>query len=68
MPIHPIGVEGKKGSLGCPYSISDYRAVNPVYGTIDDLRHLVDRIHALGMKGTHLSVTVTLLKMSKNPG
>ena len=50
MPIHPVGVEGKKGSLGCPYSISDYRAVNPAYGTIDDLRHLVDRIHALGMK------------------
>ena len=50
MPIHPVGVEGKKGSLGCPYSISDYRAVNPEYGTIDDLRHLVDRIHALGMK------------------
>jgi glycosidase len=50
MPIHPIGVEGKKGSLGCPYSISDYRAVNPAYGSLDDFRHLVDSIHALGMK------------------
>ena len=50
MPIHPIGVEGKKGSLGCPYSISDYRAVNPAYGSFDDFRHLVDSIHALGMK------------------
>ena len=29
MPIHPIGIDGKKGSLGCPYSISDYRSVNP---------------------------------------
>ncbi|MBP5163041.1 MAG: hypothetical protein ILP16_08710 [Spirochaetales bacterium] len=50
MPIHPIGVEGKKGSLGCPYSISDYRSVNPAYGSLDDFRHLVDSIHGLGMK------------------
>jgi glycosidase len=50
MPIHPIGKKGKKGSLGCPYSISDYRAVNPEYGTMEDFRHLVDAIHDLGMK------------------
>ena len=50
MPIHPIGVEGKKGSLGCPYSISDYRTVNPAYGSFDDFRHLVNAIHSLGMK------------------
>ena len=24
MPIHPIGVEGKKGTLGCPYANRDY--------------------------------------------
>ena len=29
MPIHPIGKINKKGSLGCPYSIQDYRDVNP---------------------------------------
>ena len=23
LPIHPIGVEGKKGSLGCPYANRD---------------------------------------------
>ena len=50
MPIHPVGVEGKKGSLGCPYANRDYRAVNPEYGTMDDFRHLVDVIHAQGMK------------------
>ena len=33
MPIHPIGVKGKKGSLGCPYAVRDYRGVNPAYGT-----------------------------------
>ncbi len=34
MPIHPIGKEKRKGSLGSPYAISDYRAVNPEFGTL----------------------------------
>lgn len=50
LPIHPIGVEGKKGSLGCPYANRDYRTVHPDYGTMEDFRHLVDAIHANGMK------------------
>ena len=50
MPIHPIGIEGKKGSLGCPYANRDYRTVNPEYGTMEDFRHLVDAIHKRGMK------------------
>ncbi len=50
MPIHPIGKEGRKGTLGSPYAISDYRAVNPEYGTEEDLRPLVDAIHQRGMQ------------------
>ena len=50
MPIHPIGQLNKKGSLGCPYSIKDYRAVNPEYGTEEDFRALVADIHRRGMK------------------
>lgn len=50
LPIHPIGVEGKKGSLGCPYANRDYRSVNPAYGTMEDFRALVDAIHARGMR------------------
>ena len=50
MPIHPIGVEGKKGTLGCPYANRDYRAVNPAYGTMEDFEALVREIHACGMK------------------
>ncbi|MBQ9686905.1 MAG: alpha-amylase [Oscillospiraceae bacterium] len=50
MPIHPIGVQGKKGSLGCPYANRDYRGVNPAYGTLEDFRALADAIHARGMK------------------
>ena len=50
MPIHPIGEEGRKGTMGSPYAIRDYRAVNPDMGTVDDLCHLVDAIHDRGMK------------------
>ncbi len=50
MPIHPIGIEGKKGTLGCPYANRDYRSVNPEYGTMEDFKSLVDLIHQKGMK------------------
>ena len=50
MPIHPIGVKGKKGSLGCPYANRDYRATNPAYGSMEDFRALCDAIHDRGMK------------------
>ena len=50
LPIHPIGKKGHKGTLGCPYAIRDYRAVNPEYGTLEDFKQLVDDIHAHGMK------------------
>ncbi|MFR7637447.1 MAG: alpha-amylase family glycosyl hydrolase [Lachnospiraceae bacterium] len=50
MPIHPVGEVGRKGTLGSPYAIRDYRGVNPKYGTVEDFRHLVDAIHVRGMK------------------
>lgn len=50
MPIHPIGRRERKGSVGSPYAIADYRAVNPDYGTVEDFRRLVEDIHRLGMR------------------
>lgn len=50
LPIHPIGVKEKKGSLGCPYAIQDYRGVNPNYGTREEFEKLVEEIHKRGMK------------------
>ena len=50
MPIHPIGKAQRKGTLGSPYAISDYRAVNPEFGTLDDFKSLVAAIHSRGMK------------------
>ena len=50
LPIHPIGEKNRKGTLGSPYAIRDYRAVNPEYGTREDFVRLVEAIHAQGMK------------------
>ncbi len=50
LPIHPIGTEKRKGSLGSPYAISDYRAVNPEFGTMEDFVRLCETAHTLGLK------------------
>lgn len=50
LPIHPIGKKEKKGNLGCPYSISDYRKVNPEYGTLEDFKDLIKQVHDKNMK------------------
>lgn len=50
LPVHPIGEKARKGVLGSPYAIRDYRGVNPEYGTLDDFRRLMDEAHRLGMK------------------
>ena len=49
MPIQPIGELNRKGTLGSYYSIQDYHAVNPEFGTLDDFKSLVKKIHELGM-------------------
>lgn len=53
MPIHPIGKKNRKmkaTDLGSPYSVQDYYAVNPDFGTVEDLKSLVNRAHGLGIK------------------
>jgi len=50
MPIHPIGQEKKKGSIGSPYAVRDFYAVNPDYGTADDFKRLVREAHRRDMK------------------
>jgi cyclomaltodextrinase len=50
MPIHPIGQVKRKGTLGSPYSVRDYYAINPDYGTKDDLKRLVAEAHRRGMR------------------
>jgi alpha-amylase len=50
MPIHPIGKTNRKGALGSYYSIADFKAVNPEFGTAADFKNLVQLAHKLGMK------------------
>lgn len=50
MPIHPSGKEKSKGTLGSPYAVQDYYAINPDYGSEDDLKRLVSEAHKRGMK------------------
>ena len=50
MPIHPIGVKNRKGTLGSYYSIKDYKAINPEFGTLEDFKNLVSKAHEMGFK------------------
>ena len=50
MPIHPIGEKNRKGPLGSPYSVRDYFAVNPEFGTMADFKRFVDAAHRQGMR------------------
>ena len=50
MPIHPIGVEGRKGTLGSYYAVQDCCAVNPEFGTMADFEHFLATAHEKGFK------------------
>ena len=49
-PVHPIGKTRRKGTLGSPYAIADYRAVDPDLGGEQGLRRFVDEAHSRGLK------------------
>lgn len=50
MPIHPIGQEKKKGTIGSPYSVRDYYGINPDYGTKEEFHRLISEAHRREMK------------------
>ena len=50
MPLHPVGQVQKKGSEGSPYAVQDYYAINPSYGTKNDLHRLIDEAHRRHMR------------------
>lgn len=47
MPIHPIG---STNSVGSPYCVKDFKAVNPSFGTLSDLQDLVNDAHGRNMR------------------
>jgi glycosidase len=48
-PSHPIGKLRRKGGLGSPYAIADYRAIDPLLGGEKGLRVFIDEAHKLGL-------------------
>ncbi len=50
MPVSPIGIDGRKGTLGSYYSIIDYKEINPEFGTMEDFEHFLATAHDLGLK------------------
>lgn len=50
MPITPISIKNRKGTLGSYYACSSYVDTNPEFGTLNEFKDLVKQIHALGMK------------------
>lgn len=50
LPIHPVGIEKRKGRLGSPYAVRDYYGINPEFGTLDDFKRLLATVHNHGMK------------------
>ena len=47
MPVHP---RGTVKSVGSPYCVKNYLAVDPTFGTMDDLRNLITDAHARGIR------------------
>lgn len=50
MPIYPIGVEQRKGTLGSYYAIADYCDVNPEFGTMEDFDRFLADAHEHGFR------------------
>lgn len=50
MPIHPISEKNRKGTMGSYYAVKDYKAINPEFGTSEDLKSLINKSHELGFK------------------
>lgn len=50
MPIHPLGQLNRKGDVGSPYAIADYREIDPAYGTKDEFQTLILEAHRRGLR------------------
>jgi glycosidase len=50
MPIHEIGEQNRKGSLGSPYAVKDFRSINAEFGNAESLKELINEAHKLDLK------------------
>ncbi|MFT4758627.1 MAG: alpha-amylase [Paraglaciecola sp.] len=51
MPVNPISVKKRKGTMGSNYAVADYKKSNPEFGSLDDFREMMKAIHDQGMYG-----------------
>ena len=49
MPVHPVSEKNRKGELGSPYAVADYKATNPDFGTLEDFKRMIRAVHDAGM-------------------
>jgi alpha-amylase len=50
MPLTPIALQQRLGTLGSYYACADYTSINPEFGTAADFKLLVAQAHLLGFK------------------
>lgn len=50
MPLTPISVKNRKGTLGSYYACSSYVEINSEFGTAAEFKEIVNYAHELGMK------------------
>src|SRR5947209_1111818 len=50
MPVTPISIKDRKGTLGSYYAVQNYTEVNPEFGSLTDFIELVETAHAYGFK------------------
>ena len=48
--VMPVYETGELNGIGSPYCIRNFKSINPRYGTMDDMKELVNSAHAKGMK------------------
>ncbi|WP_419874227.1 alpha-amylase family glycosyl hydrolase [Candidatus Pristimantibacillus sp. PTI5] len=50
MPFHEVGEEKRIGEYGDPYAVKDYYSIDGSYGKAEELKALIAKAHANGMK------------------
>jgi glycosidase len=50
MPLNPISMKERKGTLGSYYAVANFTSINPEFGTLEDWKDLVREIHKRDMK------------------
>lgn len=50
MPFHEVGEEKRRGKYGDPYAVKDYYSIDGSYGKAEELKAMIAKAHANGMK------------------